>query len=104
MSRFNATDKKGRRYCYGYDRPLQYFFLSRETPKLKHIVGLLSGTVRKQEVYGSASNLLEYINRLKIEIPLRHREELLLNLPLSPLPEPEEGSEFEASLDVFGAG
>lgn len=102
MSRFLAFDSKGREYVYGYDRPLMYYFLSRVKPRLQHIVGILSGTIRKEEVYGSASNLLEYLHKLKIEIPQRHRDELLLDLPLSE--PPEEPEPFDSSLDLYGVG
>lgn len=123
MSRFQITNDKGDKFVYGYDRPLQYFFLDKISTKgfPKSLVGLLSS------VYGSAHNLLEMCDRLGIKLPKVHREELLLDLPLSeltslrvePLTGPEYGdpdpddsfiedppgyvSQFDPSLDQGGA-
>jgi hypothetical protein len=81
MSRHTVKDPKGREFTYGYDRPLQYYFLSYDrnragTPVYHHLVGLLS------PVYGSASNLLEWIDRYKIAITPEHRRLLMLDLPV----------------------
>lgn len=122
MSRFSTTNDRGDQFVYGYDRPLQYYFLDKVTKSgFRSLVGLLSN------VYGSAHNLLEMCDRLKVKLPRVHREELLLDLPLSeltslrvePLTGPEYGdpdpddsfiedppgyvSQFDPSLDQGGA-
>jgi hypothetical protein len=80
MSRFATTNDKGQDFVYGYDRPLQYYFLDKLTKSgFKSLVGMLS------DVYGSAHNLLEMCDRLKIALPEIHRDELMLDLPLSEL-------------------
>ena len=89
MSRFTTTSATGERYVYGYDRPLQYYFLDKITksgdgfPEYTSIVGELSDP----PIYGSALNLLDKIDELKIDIPELHRLDLHLDLPLSPLSE-----------------
>lgn len=123
MSRFAITNNKGERFVYGYDRPLQYYFLDKETKdpmQPKALVGLLSN------VYGSANNLYEMCKRVGIDLPAIHREDLAMDLPLrelesvQPLTGPEYGDpdpddsfiedpvcssdEFDSSLDKWGAG
>lgn len=106
MSRFSITAKDGQNYVYGYDRPLQFYFLDLECDDdhPEPLVGMLS------DVYGSARNLLEMCDRVGIHLPRVHREELLLDLPLS-----EQGyedfvvdepcaDEFQSSIDQWGAG
>ena len=84
MSRFIAENAKGQRFAYGYDRPLQYYFLSRIHPSpMRHLVGLLS----EKGVYGSASNLLGYVRKLGIVVPESHENAMLADLPF---PEGEE--------------
>ena len=68
MSRYAVTDSRGRKFVYGFDRPLSYYFLSYEGRlHVIHLVGLLS------PVYGSAANLLEWIDRYRLPIPEEHR-------------------------------
>lgn len=79
MSRFEITTKSGDRFTYGFDRILSYYFLDKHMRKgfPKSLVGLMSN------IYGSAHNLLEMCDRVGITLPRIHREELLLDLPLS---------------------
>lgn len=82
MSRFTTTGKrKNTKYVYGFDRMLSYYFLDSVSPSgnFQHLVGLMS------PIYGSAHNLLEMCDRRGIALPPQHREELLLDLPLSEL-------------------
>lgn len=85
MSRFIATSDNGERYAYGYDRPLQYYFLDKIDesgdgfPEYTSIVGLLSDP----PIYGSARNLFDKLNELNIVIPDQHKVELHMDLPLS---------------------
>jgi hypothetical protein len=44
----------------------------------RHIVGLCSFP----PVYGSALNLLEYLDKFRVEIPAEHRDLLLSDLPI----------------------
>jgi hypothetical protein len=122
MSRFAIKAQDGKEYVYGYDRPLQYYFLDLIGKKgfPRALVGMLS------PIYGSAHNLLEMCNRLGIKLPRIHREELFLDLPFSeqgyednpPLTGPEYGDNpddsliedpqsnadsFESSIDKWGA-
>lgn len=124
MSRFYVTANNGKEFVYGYDRPLQYYFLSlyQKGKMPRHLVGLLSDP----PIYGSARNLLEMCDRVGITLPNIHREELCLDLPLSeqgyednpPLTGPEYGDnpndsliedpqdnadQFESSIDKWGA-
>jgi hypothetical protein len=78
MSRYKVGD-----YEYGYDRPLQEYFLIQNIPEIDdfendciELVGSLG------DIYGSAMNLLQEIDRLKIPIPAEHREKLILDLPI----------------------
>lgn len=81
MSRYNATNENGERFEYGYDRPLQEFFLQKVVPsddgwpECVELVGCLSNT------YGSAANLLEAIEKNKIKIPENHRNAILFDSP-----------------------
>jgi hypothetical protein len=44
----------------------------------RHIVGLCSFP----PVYGSALNLLEFLDKFRVEVPEAHRELLMLDLPI----------------------
>jgi hypothetical protein len=72
------NDPENRIVVYGFDRILQYYFVSTETPdfEIEHLVGLLSST------YGSAWNTLECLARLGVRIPKDHQTQLVLDLPL----------------------
>ena len=80
MSRHAATNDKGHRVVYGFDRPLSYYFLDRVYPdgRCRHIVGLCSFP----PVYGSALNLLEYLDKFRVQVPEAHRDLLQLDLPI----------------------
>ena len=79
MSQFTVKNEDGSRYQYGYDRVLQYYFLSVIDAEgdVEHIVGLLSCP----EVYGSASNLLEQMEKFQIPMPKEHFNALICDLP-----------------------
>lgn len=103
MSRFSIIAKDGTKYVYGYDNPLQYYFLDRmvEDEFPEALVGMLS------PVYGSAHNLLDACSDNGIELPPQHRDELLMDLPLSPIEdrtESDQSIQFDSSLDQWGAG
>lgn len=90
MSRFttpckNTDGTDNGKAVYGFDRPLAYYFVDHVHPDgdFEHLVGLCSN------VYGSALNCLECLERLGAEIPEQHREELLMDLPLSEVPHPD---------------
>jgi hypothetical protein len=80
MSRHSAVDRKGRKFVYGYDERLQYFFLDylSKFGCPRSLVGLLSFPA----VYGSACNLLAFLDRFGITIPDDHRAKLEGDLPV----------------------
>jgi hypothetical protein len=80
VSRHTATNDKGHQFVYGFDEPLSYYFLDRVYPdgRFRHIVGLCSFP----PVYGSALNLLEFLDKFRVEVPEAHRELLMLDLPI----------------------
>ena len=80
MSRHTATNDKGHQFVYGYDGLLYYYCLDRVYPdgRFRHIVGLCSCP----PVYGSALNLLEFLDKFRVEIPAEHRDLLLSDLPI----------------------
>lgn len=80
MSRYSATNSKGEKFEYGYDRPLQEYFiqkviLSEGFPECVELVGSLS------KVYGSAANLLEAIQNHGVIVPEPHRMAIQFDLP-----------------------
>jgi hypothetical protein len=68
---------------YGYDRILRYYFVDLliDDPETgmewESLVGEMSQT------YGSAHNCLECLDNLGVTIPQQHRDELILDLPLT---------------------
>ena len=72
MSRFTATNEKGERYAYGYDRPLAEYFLQKGGIEL---VGNLSNKP------GNHSNMLQAITDEKVQIPQEHKDAIILDLP-----------------------
>ena len=64
MSRYSATNPKGERFVYGFDVPLQEYFLqtTRDGEWLE-LVGCLS------LVPGGNSNLLEALERHEVDVP-----------------------------------
>lgn len=81
MSRYSAINSKGEKFEYGYDKPLQEYFIQKviptddRFPECVELVGSLSNT------YGSAVNLLEAIQNNGIHIPDAHRLSIELDLP-----------------------
>lgn len=77
MSRYSAIDPKGRKFVYGFDERLSYYFLDVVylTGNWRHLVGLLS------QVYGSAANVLERLDRYSVPIPDEHRRAMECDLP-----------------------
>jgi len=81
MSRYQATNSKGERFEYGYDRPLQEYFIQKvipsndDYPECVELVGSLSNT------YGTAANLLDAIEKNGVIIPDNHKEAILFDLP-----------------------
>lgn len=80
MSRYEATNDKGHKFVYGFDRVLSYYFLDRvlKSGGWRHVVGLLS----LPPVYGSAHNLLEYLDKYRVNIPDEHRRLIECDLPI----------------------
>ena len=79
MSRYNATNDAGETFAYGYDEPLQDYFIQKDAPDEEAgyvpLVGSLSGT------YGSGANLLAAIDEHKVQVPEDHRTAMVLDLP-----------------------
>jgi hypothetical protein len=77
MSRYRSGD-----YEYGYDNPLQEYFLQKVThdeydfPEIVELVGNLSDT------YGSAVNLLTALKNHNVQIPEEHELKLIGDLPI----------------------
>lgn len=77
MSRYDSGE-----YVYGYDRPLQEYFLQKVVPsedgfpEIIEIVGSLSDT------YGSARNLLDALAKNNVQIPEVHELKLIADLPI----------------------
>ena len=63
-------------YSYGYDNPLQEYFLQKSTgSRTKEIVGCLSPKA------GTASNFVEAVKALGIPVPENHLNKALCDLP-----------------------
>lgn len=82
MSRYSAINDKGEKFDYGYDHPLQEYFLQgtikdEDTGEMEpiEIVGSLSDT------YGSAGNLLEALKERNIQVPKEHLAAMIGDLP-----------------------
>lgn len=117
MSRFSINDNKNRKFVYGYDNRLQYYFLD-YIPKSGGIPISLVGELSFPYVYGSAANLLEMCRRKNIILPQRHVDDLLCDLPLTEqgyedtpvatvsdcFDECDNPAEFLSDLDQWGAG
>ena len=75
MSRYRIQNKKGESFSYGYDNPLQEYFLDDNVGE--SFVGTLSG------VYGSAGNLMEAAMEKEIweVMPEFHRQRIFMDLP-----------------------
>lgn len=69
-------------YAYGFDRPLQEYFLQKHTPgegdypEVEDIVGSLTGNG-----YGSAGELLEAVAKHGVPLPEEHLTLIGLDLP-----------------------
>jgi hypothetical protein len=69
-------------YAYGYDRPLQEYFLQKHTPrkngypKVTDLVGSCSG-----KGYGTNYELLEAVTKLKLVVPEDHLLAIQSDLP-----------------------
>lgn len=76
MSRYTAGE-----YAYGYDRPLQEYFIQKivpngdDFPELIELVGSMSNT------YGNASNMMAAIEEYKIPIIQEHLDKIMMDLP-----------------------
>lgn len=77
MSQYRAKGEKGRTYVYGFDRPLQEYFLTIATPRGNHfsLVGSLGS------IYGSGINLLEVLKKRKVVVPQEHVRAMEMDLP-----------------------
>ena len=75
MSRYSIQNKKGESFSYGYDNPLQEYFL--DDSESESFVGTLS------EVYGSAGNLMQAAMEKEIweVMPEFHRQRIFMDLP-----------------------
>ena len=69
-------------FAYGYDRPLQEYFLQRHTPsegdypQVDDLVGSLTGGG-----YGTAGELLEAVEKYGVPLPTDHLLAVSLDLP-----------------------
>jgi len=76
MSRFQATNESGKKFVYGFDRPLQEYFLQviedGEPQEIVGSLGLLSGT---------NGNMLEALQENEVQIPEEHLDRIILDLP-----------------------
>jgi hypothetical protein len=81
MSRHAVVDRKGRKFVYGFDERLSYYFLD-YLPKRGGFPRSLVGLLSCPPVYGSACNLLEYLDRYGVPIPEEHRAKLEGDLPV----------------------
>lgn len=81
MSRYNVQVGKVT-YAYGYDRPLQEYFLQRHTPGkgdypvVKDLVGSYTG-----KGYGTAGELLAAVAKYRVPLPDDHLLAVSLDLP-----------------------
>jgi len=75
MSKYYIQNKKGESFSYGYDNPLQEYFMDDTVGE--SFVGTLS------EVYGSAGNLMEAAaNKGVWELmPESHKQRIAMDLP-----------------------
>ena len=75
MSRYFIQNKKGKGFSYGYDNPLQEYFMDDTVGKT--FVGTLS------EVYGSAGNLMEAAAKKGVWelMPESHKQRIAMDLP-----------------------
>lgn len=87
MSRYLVDLPNGEKVVYGYDRPLQYYFVDHidADGEVEAKVGMLSF------VYGSALNALECLTALHCPLPPDHLVSLYMDLPFQDtdgVPEP----------------
>ena len=75
MSRYVIQNKKGKSFSYGYDNPLQEYFMDDTVGE--SFVGTLS------EVYGSAGNLADAAVEKGIweGMPEFHKQRIAMDLP-----------------------
>ena len=75
MSKYYIQNKKGESFSYGYDNPLQEYFM--DDTVAESFVGTLSG------VYGSAGNLMQAAMEKEIweVMPRVHRQRIFMDLP-----------------------
>lgn len=77
MSRFSTTNTKGEKFVYGFDRPLQEYFLQKQgEDDWVELVGTLS------TIPGTNGNLLEVADRLEVIIPEEHRDRIAFDFPI----------------------
>ncbi|NDB03896.1 MAG: hypothetical protein EBY38_09585 [Flavobacteriaceae bacterium] len=77
MSRFSTTNTKGEKFVYGYDRPLQEYFLQKQEDfDFVELVGTLSS------VRGTNGNLLEVAEQHGVIIPDDHRDKIVFDFPI----------------------
>ena len=71
MSRYQIGN-----YSYGYDHPLQEYFLQKKTgTRTKEIVGCLASKA------GTAGNFVEAVKELGIPVPEDHIQKAMCDLP-----------------------
>ena len=75
MSKYYIQNKKGESFSYGYDNPLQEYFMDDTVGE--SFVGTMS------EVHGSAGNLMEAAMEKGIweVMPEFHRQRIFMDLP-----------------------
>mgnify|MGYP006283902361 CR=1 FL=1 len=76
MSRFLASNERGQKFSYGFDRPLQEYFLQViEDGEPVEIVGSLG---RRS---GTNGNMLDALVEYGVEIPEEHKDRIIFDLP-----------------------
>ena len=78
MSRFAAKNINGEKFSYGFDRPLQEFFLQHDELELD-----LVGFGSFPHVAGTNGNFLNAVEKHGIILPEKHRMEVAFDLPFS---------------------
>lgn len=81
MSRYAAMNTEGERFEYGYDHPLQEYFIQKVTPTEEGFPVCVELVGNLGNVYGSAANLLEVVESHNIQIPEDHKYLILCDLP-----------------------
>ena len=81
MSRFVAQNAAGQKFAYGFDNPLQEYFLQKLDGETVDLVG--SGSF--PPVAGTNGKFLQAVEDFGIILPEDHLQEVVFDLPFSKL-------------------